>query len=366
MPPARPTPCRCGARSRATTSTTASAPRSTKVWRAPRLAARRARLLRANDDASYAPQFAASTDAAVLLLDLEYALTPDFANLEIIARPRLMPRGGALREGAGLNPRLPKEISSKEALYRNRILFRSQLPAPGPDRPGNRAQWLIDDGYPLQEALSDGIDEIVAALVEDLQARPGTTSTGPALTDGYWRRRGPDGTVDITGRAGTGRSLTAEPLKADAPPAVAPVAIPEPPPEPIAPEESAEPLSDAGALGSPFPPPVVAAPPAPPSPPSPPPPPPAPPVLSYDASPPSLPVSPRMAFPSAASQAWRARVAAALYERPMMSAGVVTQLARGTEVQVRGRTRNTTGEWLFLQVGSEAGWARGEDIEIAR
>lgn len=301
-----------------------------------RLRARPLRLVRAGDEASLRQQFGASTAAAVLMVEARYRLSPDLAELELLLQAQLLPRSEALRKSLGLKATLAETLEPQESLYRNTLRFQSRLPAVEVDPAGNRSQWLIDGGHPLREALDDGLAELSAALAADLRA-PGGGALGPALTDGYWRERLADGSLRIHGQAGTGQSLHTTVIAPGEAALPAPVAIPEPPPEPLVPVEP-EALQ----------------------------------ALADDAEsaygPPSLPLAPpRDATPIdtvlAIGDRGRLRVSGLLQLQPQPESAALATLSAGTVVSVTGKTRNQSGEWLHLEAGSDSGWLPAEDVE---
>lgn len=377
----------------------------------PRLAARPADLQPQTAESLGAARLLASSADALLLLTASYSMAPDFSRLDIGLRAQLMPRGIGLRNALGLKPKLPKELDLDEAIYRNTIVFRSQVPEISADPLANRAQWLIDDAYPLHQALEDGLLEVTAALNEDLRIKPGVTSIGPALTDGYQRQRAPDGTLSIRGRASEGRPVQVEVVSPEASLA-APTEIAPPEPVPEAATEMVEPgltvytggepapSAEAGATGQsaspapesdetaprpdaseaidasqlPVPPPTVtpATPPnlslsqtlsSPPAPVAPPPP-------SAPASAPAAATTPviapaRPASPTPADRPdGQTRVPTPLRIRPTPAGAISSTLPSGTDIKLLGRTRNTTGEWLYVQGPNDSGWARSEEVQL--
>lgn len=327
----------------------------------PRLRARPLRVLRAGDDASLRQQLGISTAAAVLLIDARYRLSPELAELELLLQAQLLPRGETLRKSLGLKAALAETLQPQESLYRNTLRFRSRLPAAGPDPAANRGQWLIDGGHPLREALDDGRAELAAALAADLRASGGG-ALGPALTDGYWRERLADGSLLIRGQAGTGQSLHTVVVAPDTVPMAAPVAIPEPPPEPLVPVEPEalqglgdDPVSSYG-------PPSLAVAPRLEAQPGTPPPAPAPalsPTLALAlASTPAPPSPPTLAIGGRG----RLRVSSLLQLQPLPESATTATLSAGTAVTIVGKTTNLTGEWLYLEAGADSGWLPAEDV----
>ena len=399
-----------------------------RLLRVTRLATRPARLQKEGGEIVSLQQLQLSRADAVLLLRSSYSLSPDCSTLELGLRALLMPRSAALRQSAGLKPALPKTLKEEQALYRNTIVFRSRLPEAGPDPLDNREQWLVDGGYPLQQALDEGITELSAALAEDLRSKPGAMTIGPALSDGYQRTRAADGSLSIRGLALSGRSVRVEaaaPLPTLAapteiePPEPLPELLPELPsetepqtemvepglvvnilPEPgpdlagtenlepvlaVTPPPAPEPMATAAADPAPAPPALVAAP-APPAALSPPP---APrlslsPALSSTTAEPSQPGAASLPPPTPAAPPVAARVVAPaapapviaprydgrsrdrtpLRLRPTPGSAASSTLPAGAGIRVLGRTHNTTGEWLYLQGDRDNGWARPEEVQL--
>lgn len=406
-----------------------------------RLSPRPALLQPQASEAVGAARLQASSADAVLLVTASYSMSPDFSRLELGLRATLMPRSATLRKAAGLKPKLPTELRVEEALYRNTLVFRSRLPDAGSDPLSNRAQWLVDDAYPLRQAIDDGLVEVVAALTEDLRTKPGINSIGPALTDGYQRQRAANGTLSISGLASSGRPVQVE-VVAPATTLDAPTAIEAPPPAPEAEptHEMVEPglivplaaeadtavtdslpsqpasaadltlappsramaeappstsASDAGAVATaesahiaePLPPASAAS---------------KLPSRSLSmsqelAGSPELPLAPSPAVPlgptaPAASAATRrsvtpviapvaptppspatapaardeglTRLPTPLRLRPTAISPASSTLPPGTAIRLLGRTRNTTGEWLYVQGPSDSGWARSEEVQL--
>lgn len=305
----------------------------------PRLHSRPLRVVRAGDEASLRQQFGASTASAVLMIDARYRLSPDLADLQLLLQAQLLPRSEALRRSLGLKATLAETLQPQESLYRNSLRFQSRLPVVEADPAGNRDHWLIDGGYPLREALDDGLAELSAALAADLRT-PGGGALGPAITDGYWRERLADGSLRIRGQAGTGRSLHTTVIAPAEAPMAAPVAIPEPPPEPLQP---VEPEALQGLADDP--------------------------LSAY--GPPSLAVAPAhgaAATPATAGalaigDRGRLRVSGPLQVQPLPGSATAAVLSSGTVVLVTGRTTNTSGEWLYLEAGGDSGWLPAEDVE---
>ena len=381
----------------------------------PRLATRPADLQPQTAESLGAARLKASSADAVLLLTASYSMSPDFSRLDIGLRAQLMPRGAGLRKALDLKPKPPKELDLGEALYRNTIVFRSQVPEPGPDPLANRAQWLVDDAYPLHQALDDGLLEVTAALTEDLRIKPGDNRIGPALTDGYQRRRAPDGTLSIQGQASEGRPVQVEVVSQEpslaapteiAPPEPLPDAAtemvepgltvytggePTPPAEAGATDEAASPAPESAeptprpeasdaidASQRPEPPPLaipatppnlslsqtLSSPPSPPAPTAPSPPMAAPAGVIAPAAPV---IAPARAAPPATALDRRdgqTRVPTPLRIRPTPAGAASSTLPPGTDIKLLGRTRNTTGEWLYLQGPNDSGWARSEEVQL--
>jgi uncharacterized UPF0146 family protein len=125
---------------------------------------------------AYEKTFKGSTSNAVMFINLDYHLSPDFSTLEVSARGLIYPRGATARKAAKLPTALsatPSEpaLALQNATYRSNIIYRAKHPASGDDATKNIAAWKADNARLLKVALLDGIAQSTALLASDLQSK---------------------------------------------------------------------------------------------------------------------------------------------------------------------------------------------------
>lgn len=131
------------------------------------------RVVKQVEDKHYQKLFEDSKAGAVLFVNTDYSLSPDFSTLTVSSAGLLFARDAALRKAAGhLNTRDAMRGATKadKAIYRNSYVFESKLPAASTDKAQNIAAWQ-QPGL-LRGTLEHGLREMVALMALDLTAVP--------------------------------------------------------------------------------------------------------------------------------------------------------------------------------------------------
>lgn len=142
-----------------------------------------------SDDA-YNATLAASSASAVMFVNTDYHLSPDFSTLVIQSQSLLYPRAAALRAAVGQSQDPAADSEGKKAtdvsnaIYRNTVVYEARLPAASTELEANVTAWGVNQADPLRKALKQGIREVTAALRADLQHMPAISEAGqsPANT----------------------------------------------------------------------------------------------------------------------------------------------------------------------------------------
>jgi len=129
-------------------------------------------------DEVYSTTLTASKASAVLFVNADYHLSPDFSTLIIQSQSLLYPRAASLRAAVGQTEDPAADVDGKKpvdvsnAIYRNTVVYEARLPAAGTEIESNVAGWGANHGEPLRKALRHGIQEVTAALRADLRHTP--------------------------------------------------------------------------------------------------------------------------------------------------------------------------------------------------
>lgn len=125
------------------------------------------------EDKHYQKLFEDSKAGAVLFVNTDYSLSPDFSTLTVSSAGLLFARDAALRKSAGqMNTREAMRGATKadRAIYRNSYVFESKLPSASTDKAQNIVAWQ-QQGL-LRGTLEYGLREMVALMALDLAPAP--------------------------------------------------------------------------------------------------------------------------------------------------------------------------------------------------
>ena len=147
-----------------------------------------------------------SKDAAVIIVNTDYHLSNDGADLYIVINVDLY------ANSPGLEPFKPSKADSAvsapaNSLYRNSFMFLAKAPDLNGNRASHIASWSANNGQAFRAAMTLGAKELAAMVASDIQREdadgPETAKAGHANTqfevigadaDGQLERQ-PDGTV---------------------------------------------------------------------------------------------------------------------------------------------------------------------------
>lgn len=140
-----------------------------------------------------------ATGNSVLIINVDYYLTPKFDAIIVSARAELRARSAALMQKAE-----KRDTDEVPLLYYNKLSVASILgTAASKDKEPNAKLWSEENGKKAREALDIGLSEIAKMLVFDLE-QPGTKDhalyESPANTK-------PDKVVPISSRGGSGLAV---------------------------------------------------------------------------------------------------------------------------------------------------------------
>ncbi len=140
-----------------------------------------------------------TTGNAVLVVNVDYYLTPKFDAIIVAARVELRPRSDALIKKAE-----KRDADEVPLLYYNKLSVVSILgTAASKDKEPNAKLWADENGKKAREALDVGLSEIAKMLVFDLE-QPGTKDH--ALYEPPANAK-PDKVVPISSRGGSGLAV---------------------------------------------------------------------------------------------------------------------------------------------------------------
>lgn len=125
------------------------------------------------EDKHYKELFDKSTSAAVLFVNTDYSMSPDFSAVVISTQGLVFARSPELRKASGLRSdeqALRGAIDVTKAIYRNSYVFESKLQSATTDKAQNIAAWQQDGR--VRAALEQGIREVGALVALDLQSAP--------------------------------------------------------------------------------------------------------------------------------------------------------------------------------------------------
>jgi hypothetical protein len=130
------------------------------------------------DGKAYEETFRASTSAAVMFVNVDYHVSPDFSTLEVSARGLVFPRSATARTAAKLAPELPapgKEpvLALGNAAYRVDVAYHAKLPVQAAAPADYVSVWKADNAQLLRAGLNEGAAQVGRLLAEDLQRVPG-------------------------------------------------------------------------------------------------------------------------------------------------------------------------------------------------
>ncbi len=158
----------------------------------------------------------ASVQPATLFFTINYySLSSDFSTLMMVAEANLYPNTKELRrqqvelykDNSQIGQPGSPQASEKNSLYRNFFGYNKKLPKHSKGSETAVNLWTANNGQKIRDALSEGIQALVAMLVEDLNQ----TSHDPANTKGFAVSIKLNGKTFIVERSPTGSlSLVAD------------------------------------------------------------------------------------------------------------------------------------------------------------
>lgn len=140
----------------------------------------------------YGKRIQASSKDAVLFVNMDYRLSPDFKLLKVNAQVYLIPKSEALvRLQAELYKKTTKindsgaiKAVTANALYRNYFTYARALDVAADDIKAAAGSWAENSGARVKTALSEGLGAISAMVALDLQqTRQMTADEKPEVTE---------------------------------------------------------------------------------------------------------------------------------------------------------------------------------------
>lgn len=146
-------------------------------------------------DANYDDHFRKSPSDAVMFVNLDYSLTPDFTKLMVNAQSMMFPKSAKLRalqqeiysDTTELNnPNKANRTLLANSLYRNTFSYVAVLSNPPNDKGEAAAVWAADNGALIKQRMSDGVVAIAKLIMSDavktrdkmqIKARPGASTS---------------------------------------------------------------------------------------------------------------------------------------------------------------------------------------------
>ncbi|WP_124540132.1 hypothetical protein [Piscinibacter terrae] len=134
------------------------------------------------DPKAYEETFRASTASAVMFVNVDYHVSPDFSTLQVTARGLVYPRSSAARTAAGLAAELPAPgkdpvLAPNTAAYHVDVAYHAKLPVQATAPADYVAAWKADNARLLRAGMNDGAAQVGRLLAEDLQRAPDSQRT---------------------------------------------------------------------------------------------------------------------------------------------------------------------------------------------
>jgi len=123
-------------------------------------------------------KFLASDKSALLVLAINYRISPDFKTLKLYGHANLFPKNDELKklqfdlykDTSKINEPTGVKMIALNSLYRNSFTYSKTIQTKSNDLSDIAKEWSENNGSKLRAAMNEGIESLIKALAQDLQA----------------------------------------------------------------------------------------------------------------------------------------------------------------------------------------------------